>query len=352
MSIWRGQETSAATGKMTGRLGGRVQKPARRHHYLPESYLAGFTASGRKDDFLYVFDLESEDGQAQRQRPRNVAFQKDYHRLDWPGLPRDFLEKGVWAKLESELAPAIRRVGQCRDVSREDVDLLLQFIALCAVRVPRMRSAATVMIEEATGTSFAEALTKKNAWELVLRWSAEKDLGWGEDELEAMIRRPDLCKGRRQWWSFLNTAMSQDAMLGELSKRNWSLWTASKGHAHFITCDDPFSIFHAPPVIPYRTPGFSEAGTVVTFPLSRSTVLVGTFDSEEVIVEVGVKAVAHSNTGAMGDASRFLYSSTDDFVWLGAGGQLLDWAACFDFRQRCKRGEKPPGVPPEYFEGR
>ena len=328
-----------------------MTKPARRNHYLPQSYLAGFTASGRKDDFLYVFDLESDDGRVEKRRPRNVAFEKDYHRLDWPGLPWDFLENSVWARIESDLAPIIQRVGRCEDVSGEDIDSLLQFVALCAVRVPPMRDAATTMIEEASGSPLSHALTKEDAWQLILKWSAEKDLGWGEDELRAAIRTPGLGKGRQQWWTFLNTAMNQDVMLGELAKRNWRLWVASPGDAHFICCDDPVSIFHAPPVMPYRHPRFDEPGTVVTFPLSRNTVLVGTFGSEEGIADVPVKAVAHTNTGTMGSARRFLYSPTDDFVWLGYGGRLLDWAACFDFRQRCKLGERPSYIPPEYFEG-
>lgn len=328
-----------------------MQKPARRHHYLPESYLAGFTASGRKDDFLYVFDLESEDGQVEKRRPRNVAFEKDYHRLDWPGLPRDFLEKGVWGKLESELAPVIRRVGQCEHVSGEDIDSLLHFVALCAVRVPSMRDAGTTMIEGATGSSLSDAVRKKHAWQLILRWSAEKDLGWGEDELRAMIRAPDLGRGPQQWWAFLNTVMNQDVLLGQLSKRKWCLWAAPSDDAHFICCDDPFTIFHAPPVIPYRTPRFDEPGTVVTFPLSRSTVLVGTFDSEEGIADVGVKTAANTNTNTISSARRFLYSPTADFVWLGPGGQLLDCAACFELLQRCKRGERPSDIPPEYFDG-
>ncbi|MBN1461828.1 MAG: DUF4238 domain-containing protein [Armatimonadetes bacterium] len=328
-----------------------MQRPARRHHYLPECYLATFTASRRKDDFLYVFDLESEDGKAIKQRPRNVAFQKDYHRLDWPGLPTDFLEKSVFGRLESELAPIMQRVGHCEDVSREDVDSLLQLVALCAVRVPAMRDAARTLAEEATGSPFEEAVTKKDAWHPLLRWCAEKQIGWGEDELEYAIQHDDYREGLQQLWTFLDTIMNQDTMLHQLAKRNWSLWTPSEGDAHLICCDNPLYILHAPPAMPLRVPMFDEPGTVVTFPLSRTTVLIGTFDSEEVIAEVGAKAVANTNTGTMGSASRFLYSAHDDFVWLGHGGQLLDWAACFDLRQKCKRGERPPGIPPEYFHG-
>ena len=327
-----------------------MTKPARRHHYLPESYLAGFTASGRKDDFLYVFDLESDDGQVEKRRPRNVAFQNDYHRLDWPGLPPDHLEKSFFAELEDKLAPALQRVRQCEDVSSEDIDSLLQLVALCAVRVPPMRQAQMKMLENDTGCSLEEALAKDDAWRLVLDWSARNNLRI-ENTLQALLRRPDLHAARSQYWIFVNTMMYQDTALRQLSKRNWGLYVAPEDDAHFICSDSPFAIHHVPAVMPYRTPKFDDLDTEATFPVSRRTALIGTFDSEDYVRDVGVKAMARTNLGAMKNATRFLYSSAEDFVWMGPDGQLLDWAACFDLRQRCKRGERPSYIPPEYFEG-
>ena len=35
------------------------RKHARKHHYVPQFYLAGFTATGNKDGQLWVFDKET-----------------------------------------------------------------------------------------------------------------------------------------------------------------------------------------------------------------------------------------------------------------------------------------------------
>ncbi len=89
-----------------------MQKPARRHHYLPRFYLAGFTADGKKDDWLYVFDLESGNPKPRKQRPDKVGFVCDLNRLDWPGLPLDYLEKGPFAKFDGLVAPLVREVAE------------------------------------------------------------------------------------------------------------------------------------------------------------------------------------------------------------------------------------------------
>lgn len=327
------------------------QKPARRHHYLPESYLAGFTPSGTKADFLYVFDHDAPDHVPRRQRPRQVACRKDFHRLDWPGLPPDFVEKGVYARFEADVAPVIKRVGGHGDLSRRDLDLLLQFAALSAVRVPSKREGFRLALEQITGTSFESAVTKPKAWELILKWNAHENVGWGEEELQALIESPALSEARPQLWDFLNTVMTQDTWLKQLEKRRWSLWLAPEEGPNFICSDDPFSLEHALPVLPYRTPAVNDAGTVVTFPVSRDAALVGRLDGEDGIGEVDTRGVALINRDTIGSADRFLYSPTDDFVWLGEAGGISDWASLVDLRERCNRGEIPSSIPPEYFEG-
>ncbi len=322
--------------------GETMQKPARRHYSLPESYLAGFTATGSVKDPLYVFDIELPDPKPRRLRPSQIAVKKDFHRIDWPGVPIDWLEKQVFAKFESEVAPVIADVVKHKDFIWAGLDLLLQFAALTAVRIPQMRDAGALLLEEDAGMSFEKALARPESWDLILRWSSDTKTGLGQDEVRCLLGDPGLRKARPQYWHFLNTVMTRGDLLELLAKRRWDMYFSLEGGPDFICSDNPFSLVHAPPVVPFRTSRFDERGTVATFPLHRRAALVGTFGDDNGIVDADAKAVKRINTSTIRSAFRSLYSPGDDFVWLGG-----DSASYFESRQRAKRGEFPFLVQPE-----
>jgi hypothetical protein len=82
---------------------------ARRHHYLPQVYLAGFTDTGTKDGQFHVLDIHS--GTCFRTSPKNVAAERDFNRVDFEGKPPDVIEQ--------ELSPFEERAGQAiRKVNR------------------------------------------------------------------------------------------------------------------------------------------------------------------------------------------------------------------------------------------
>jgi hypothetical protein len=322
-----------------------MQKPARRHHCLPESYLAGFTATGSVKDPLYVFDIELPDPNPERLRPSQVAVKKDFHRIDWPNLPIDWLEKQVFAKFENYVAPVIANAVKHKDFVWADLDLLLQFAALTAVRIPQMREAGALLLEEDAGMPFEEALTRPESWDLILQWSGDMKMGLGQDELRRLLGDPGLRKTRPQYWHFLNTMRTLGDLLELLAKRRRDVYFSPERGPDFICSDNPFSLVHAPPVAPYRTPRLDEPGTVVTFPLHRRAALVGTFGDDNGIVEADAQAVKRINTSTIRSAFRSLYSPGEDFVWLGG-----DSASYFESLQRAKRGEFPFPVQPEYSD--
>ena len=82
---------------------------ARKHHFLPRSYLAGFAPSGRQNDFLYVLDLEMKG--VSRRQPARVAFVKDFHRVDIAGVPPDIFEQ-LFSGFEGSVAETIARISR------------------------------------------------------------------------------------------------------------------------------------------------------------------------------------------------------------------------------------------------
>src|SRR6185295_17808452 len=80
---------------------------ARRHHYVPQAYLAAFTDNGLKTGQFNVMEVES--GRNFRTSPINVATERDFNRVDIDGRSPDAIEQAL-APFEEQAIGAIRRV--------------------------------------------------------------------------------------------------------------------------------------------------------------------------------------------------------------------------------------------------
>ena len=70
-----------------------MKNVARRHHFVPQGYLAGFTNNGTRAGLLTVFDRVSQS--IFLAKPRNVAAKRDFNRVDLEGRPPDYLEQAM-----------------------------------------------------------------------------------------------------------------------------------------------------------------------------------------------------------------------------------------------------------------
>src|SRR5271157_3609751 len=111
---------------------------ARKHHYLPQTYLAIFTDKGSKNGQFYVLDVVN--GKCFRTSPKNVAAQRDFNRVDIEGKPPDVLEHGL-APFEQGMAAACRKANCSQTFpSDEDFNYIINLIGLIAVRNPPLRN--------------------------------------------------------------------------------------------------------------------------------------------------------------------------------------------------------------------
>ncbi|MCK4373931.1 MAG: DUF4238 domain-containing protein, partial [Candidatus Brocadiae bacterium] len=111
---------------------------ARHHHFIPQFCLAGFTPSGKKDDFLWVTDMAERKGYPAR--PRNTGFQRDFYRVDVDEAPPDVVER-ILGWFEGCAAPAVRYVLDNGALPpRPELDHLMELVGLLAVRVPAARA--------------------------------------------------------------------------------------------------------------------------------------------------------------------------------------------------------------------
>jgi hypothetical protein len=115
---------------------------ARDHHFVPQCYLAGFTDTGTQAGRLCVYDIIAR--RFFRAKPKNVAFEVDFNRVEVEGHPPDILETG-FGQLEGHAASVIRRIITEHVIPEdEEFSYVLNVIALLAVRNPAMRRSMTV----------------------------------------------------------------------------------------------------------------------------------------------------------------------------------------------------------------
>jgi Protein of unknown function (DUF4238) len=112
---------------------------AHRHHVLSRCYLKHFAVhrKKKKDYMVHVFDRKNR--KQFQTATENVAVIRDFNRVEIEGHPPDVFEKAM-AGFEDELAPALQRIIDSRSLKNaDDRAFLLNFIALLALRNPRLR---------------------------------------------------------------------------------------------------------------------------------------------------------------------------------------------------------------------
>src|SRR5262249_54981456 len=132
--------TSALPGKPRMRPAGVCYKPrpmtARIHHYVPQLYLNSFCCDLKREQLFVIDAVEKQSFQT---RPRNVAAERDFNRVDIDGLPPDALEVAFNA-FETEVAASIERTSERRHLrDADDRSAILNLIGLMAIRNPRWR---------------------------------------------------------------------------------------------------------------------------------------------------------------------------------------------------------------------
>ncbi|MBZ0102684.1 MAG: DUF4238 domain-containing protein, partial [Thermoanaerobaculia bacterium] len=289
----------------------RAQAPvARAHHYVPGFYLAGFTPSGRRDDFLWVHDRQ--EGRQFRARPDATGFENDFYRVDLDGLPPDAVERDVLARFDDEGADVLARIARDRALpTGKELEALVRFIAISIVRTPGFRKFFLRSKEEMARFHLRFTLAHPQAYE-AFKKDMERE---GKPIREEMNRETLLAfidePSRYQIVfdpivAIRNLLEMHEALFPVIAARTWSLFEA--GEDDFIASDNPVSVVAtSPDAGPFF--GFGVKETEITFPLSRSLALVGSFHDQGVVSRIERKLVGLLNRRTLDSAQRFVYSS-------------------------------------------
>lgn len=301
----------------------------RRHHVIPKFYLGGFTCSSRSDGALWVLDLET--GNGWKATPENSAHRRDFYRIHLAdGEDPNEFETQVLAQLEALYAPAVQRIIQSSCIpSDEDLNFLINFISLMAVRVPGARDAINNLGAGCSKALLRSVIRTPEGFHAALIEMRRRGIDVSDvPPFERM--REFICSDRYDMipphnWFVQHMITCNDIILPQLARRRWSIVSAGDEACDFICSDRPVALNWAiavPPPLRGTYPGFGTRDSVLTFPLNRRVAVIGTLDGRRPVRELNRHDAAWFNAMTLRYATRYLFSSQEDFLWLRRDGEI------------------------------
>ena len=294
---------------------------ARRHHFLPQCYLKGFSKPRKrgKTHHVVVFDRQ---GKRFTSNILNIAVKHDFNRVEIEGNAPDVFEQEM-AKFEGELAPALNRILEVRNLrSAEDRAILLNFIGLIAIRNPRHRETFRDFNEQVIKMMMDLATATKERWEGQMKQAREA--GYLKDTSNITYEEMRDFVNKKEYRIELNTEFhiasemeGFDAILPTLFNRKWLALTPPDASGGFITSDHPVRLMFSDPKMRGRLygPGHGLTGTEIVFPVGRRLAVVGAFELKEAELRLTEDGVAGINGALVAYADRQVYAHDIDFTY-------------------------------------
>jgi hypothetical protein len=311
----------------------QMTSTARRHHYLPQAYLAAFTDTGTKDGRFYVLDSS---GACFRTTPKSVAAERDFNRVDVEGKPIDIIEQ-EFATFEDSATQAIRNVNRMQTFPNdEDYNWIINLLCLIAVRNPQLRKSFNRSRELAIRVIEDLLVSDENIWATNLKKAQEAGYV-GESSISFEEYKRSIKEGeyKIEFAPAGNLRVEFrvfDKILQLLGRRTWSLFVASSSGPDFICSDHPVALTWKNSA--NRGPiGYGLKNTEIFFPLGPKTGFYGVYEEPlSAIVHMNPAQVAMMNTRVAQSAERHVFSARETF-FLSDKGEMIEVDCRFIFRQ-------------------
>jgi hypothetical protein len=302
-------------------------KVSRHHHYLSQFYLRGFTKDGTIRSKLVVIDFKEK--KSYPTSTRNVGGIRDFNTINIEGVEPDKLENDL-SVFEGKVAQALKKIEVSLSFKDETKDIILNYLAFLAIRVPKMREHWRKTQAQIAENIMGQILATKERWESqmaqIKRDEIEEEITY-EEAKEFFDNKNYTIEVPREYHISLELE-GINAILPLLFARKWILIKSTNFTGPFITSDYPVVLTwnepdKIPPIYRYQ-PGYGCSGTTVYFPLSRNLSLVGEFDGREGVIEGNRLLVANLNTRMLLFKDKQIYSPTLRFYYGGEGVQIFD----------------------------
>lgn len=299
-------------------------KPSKRHHFISQFYLAGFTSNGAQDGDIYCFDLHKKCHRPTK--TKDIAFENHFNDIDLPGILVDELESNL-SSIEGEISPVFT---QLRDTKRLpqgiEFGMILNFIALVLVRNPAVRRAVDKARTQAYFSYLQSQLSTKESWEKLKAETQSSgmtllaDFSY-EDALEKLLEPVIRIQGEPMSFHEIEFETVNE-VLPLLASRMWEL-VSPPPDKFFITSDRPVStIWTSPWPPPLSVHGLKSQHSALLFPVSAGLLLLGTLLQDKYSSNPALRNPPMVNNLIMTQCEKFVYSSEPSFLILNERQQV------------------------------
>jgi hypothetical protein len=278
-----------------------------------------------------LYALDQTNGNTFVIKPENIACINNLYMIEQTtetNYSKDELEK-AFAIFDGLVAPVIREINEKKKLPDDEkgYSLLLNFIAFMICRNPIMIEQLLQPMKEVTTISLEMALASKGNYQKLLEGMANNGFdieNYPEyEKVKEFFDNNKFVAEISQNYKLKTIIDSTNMLIPLLAKRKWSLFLTEDANGGFICSDNPVALVPKATIPDFYSPGFAMANTEISMPLSKNVAIIGRFEGVE---EVGfattrVLATINSRTGMYSD--RFIFSSTDDFVFLNVEDRIL-----------------------------
>lgn len=244
---------------------------------------------------------------------QNFSQERDFNRIDFSGVVPNYLEAALGFELEGRVATALRNIENTNEFEGEDRAYILNLIALFAIRNPTRRVQYNSVVD--AGSKMVLSIAAQHAGRRVNGVKITDDLKRfiDEDKFNIIFSRNEHIRAELSIFNEL---------LPYFFHRNWMLVRAPDD-AQFITSDFPVVLLWSYPGKYKLSPGFGLKDTQVHFPLSKKLALIGDFDGIDHSLTEPKEIIALMNSNVLAQAKRWIFTSKQDFYFLGQSGECL-----------------------------
>lgn len=291
-----------------------MKSTARRHHYLPQAYLAAFTRTGSKDDQFFVLNVHS--GRPFSTSPINVAVERDFNRVDIEGRSIDAIEQAL-SPFEEQAVMAIRNVIESEKFpNEEDCNWILNLLGLIAVHNPQLQKSFNRSREQLIHCIGDLLVSDKKIWEHHVKKAREFVENINNDvSFDNMKQFIEERKYRLEFSPEGNLRVefhTFDKLLPILGQRTWSVLVAPNDGPEFICSDHPVTLVWKSGKV--GSVGYGLKETEVFFPLGRNIGFYGVFETPlKPAVKLKPDHVAMMNRRVILNAERHVFSALESF---------------------------------------
>lgn len=301
---------------------------AKKHHFISQCYLRGFTINGDKKSKLVGISVR--DSTYFGCHTEDVGVVKHFNTINIPGLAPDWVESRL-SSFESDVAIALKELADKQSFDGAIKEILLNFIAMIAIRHPSARASREATFQRIAEISMGIVLASEHSFMTHMKRMSDS----GESLPDVSYSRVKSFYDSKKYAfdvpreRHISSEMKLwDVVLELLKKRNWALLCTDGNTKPFITSDNPVSlswINDDDMLFPPRSSfGFGSRGTEVFFPVSKSLGLVGTFEGRQGVYQVSEKLVAIINTLALRNARHHIFAPSLAFKLLWSGEQIIE----------------------------